>query len=352
MERQQDCCVLYERSRTNTIETAIAWRRSGSELCVHGLCPIRRWDGGVMHRKMILVPAIIASYNRYMNSVDKMDQLRSVAPIRRTEKSLHMSMFTWILDLSVHNAFSLFQHMRSSDIRKRTSFQQFKRRVMEHLVLESQLKPSTRPKTSPRKRFASAAFGAGATALSMIQGRQGSRTKTTSMAHIAASQQSPHGAPPAALSAQLTTAPDSSDNRPRPPASASTPLSTQTPPRTELAVDSPPRSSGIGVAAGSTPQNSTCSDQFPHILLEKEGVRLRCFLCSSQGKDVRVKSACIACGKGFHINCHAFSHNVSLFEDRPEIVQAVPEGNKRAMKKARKKRPRITPTLDNISLRD
>ncbi len=47
-----------------------------------------------------------------------------------------------------------------------------------------------------------------------------------------------------------------------------------------------------------------------HVLLEtKKKARLHCYLCSAQNTELRVSQACAACGKGFHINCHAVFHN-------------------------------------------
>jgi hypothetical protein len=43
-----------------------------------------------------------------MNAVDRFDQLRSTNPIRRREKRLSVSIFTWILDVSIHNAYVLY----------------------------------------------------------------------------------------------------------------------------------------------------------------------------------------------------------------------------------------------------
>ena len=78
-------------------------------LCVRGLGAIRRWTGTeILHRSTFQVPAPIVAYNQYMNSVDRMDQRRAVNPTRRREKRLHMSIFTYLLDLAVHNAYAIY----------------------------------------------------------------------------------------------------------------------------------------------------------------------------------------------------------------------------------------------------
>ena len=92
------------------------------------MCEIERWLGNeVIRRSQITVPAIVAAYNIFMNSVDRMDQLRAAAPCRRKETRLNMSLFTWVLDLSVHNAYSVFSHLRTEDHTiENIPFQEFK----------------------------------------------------------------------------------------------------------------------------------------------------------------------------------------------------------------------------------
>ena len=59
---------------------------------VHDLGIIQRWTGGEnMHRTNIRTPAVIIAYNNFMNSVDRLDHLRSSNPTRRREKRLCMS---------------------------------------------------------------------------------------------------------------------------------------------------------------------------------------------------------------------------------------------------------------------
>ena len=51
---------------------------------VHGLVNVARWTGSeVMHRTLFPVPAVVAAYNCYMNSVDRMDQIQASAPTKR-----------------------------------------------------------------------------------------------------------------------------------------------------------------------------------------------------------------------------------------------------------------------------
>eukprot|EP00171_Calliarthron_tuberculosum_P002448 IDg2448t1 len=57
--------------------------------CVHGLSNVRMDWEEVFHRSVIQVPAVISAYNIFMNSVDRMDQLRIQSRIaeRLTDES-------------------------------------------------------------------------------------------------------------------------------------------------------------------------------------------------------------------------------------------------------------------------
>lgn len=71
-----------------------------------------RWtEESVAGKTYFNVPAIIVAYNIFMNAVDVMDQLRANNMTRRREKRLSMSMFGFVVDLAVHNAFAVQQQL-------------------------------------------------------------------------------------------------------------------------------------------------------------------------------------------------------------------------------------------------
>ena len=73
---------------------------------VHGVVDIERWTGGeTVGRSRIKCPAIIVSYQFFMNGVDRVDQLRSTNPIKRKEQKIHMTLWTYCLDLCIHQAY-------------------------------------------------------------------------------------------------------------------------------------------------------------------------------------------------------------------------------------------------------
>lgn len=68
-----------------------------------------------------------------MNGVDRVDQLRYTNPTRRKEMRLSMSLFTWLLDLSIINSFALMKHIQKKPKAPQT-LREFKRRVCESLA--------------------------------------------------------------------------------------------------------------------------------------------------------------------------------------------------------------------------
>lgn len=84
---------------------------------LHGLVPIRRWSGyRMLHRTIFHVPALICAYNTYMIGVGHMDQIRSSVSTRCRERRLQMTLLTWVLYLSIHNAFVFYNSLRKFDV--------------------------------------------------------------------------------------------------------------------------------------------------------------------------------------------------------------------------------------------
>ncbi|OWZ13352.1 LOW QUALITY PROTEIN: hypothetical protein PHMEG_00013340 [Phytophthora megakarya] len=81
-----------------------------AQICCNGMGFLQRWTGTeVFRHSNVCAPAIVCAYNKYMNAVDRFDQLRSTNPTRRRGLRLQMSIFTWLLDVAIHNAFSMYQ---------------------------------------------------------------------------------------------------------------------------------------------------------------------------------------------------------------------------------------------------
>ena len=69
-----------------------------SIFAIRGTVEIERWLGCEnIGRSRIACPAIIASYQLFMNGVDRVDQIRSTNPTKRVEKRIHMSLWTYVL---------------------------------------------------------------------------------------------------------------------------------------------------------------------------------------------------------------------------------------------------------------
>ncbi|POM69273.1 LOW QUALITY PROTEIN: Hypothetical protein PHPALM_14459 [Phytophthora palmivora] len=99
--------------------------------CCHCLYPIQHWtEDCMLHRKTFMAPTVIAVYNRFMNGVDRVDQLRSTNPNRRREKRLDMTIFTWPLDTALINAYALLKRMGEQV----PTLREFKRKIADTLT--------------------------------------------------------------------------------------------------------------------------------------------------------------------------------------------------------------------------
>jgi len=105
---------------------------------VHGLAKISRWTGNEkMHHNDFLVAAPFVAYNMFMNGVNRMDQYQSALATQRKEKRLHMTIFTFLMDLGISQAFPV--HQKIADERNEPAqhnFFEFKRKVCESLIWE------------------------------------------------------------------------------------------------------------------------------------------------------------------------------------------------------------------------
>jgi hypothetical protein len=103
--------------------------------CVHGLTKLSHWTGTeVLNRSDFFVAAPIVGYNMFMNGVDHMDQYRSTLPMQRKELQLYMTIFTFLLDLAVSQAYAIHQKCSEHDRASCTTFFNFKQKVCELLV--------------------------------------------------------------------------------------------------------------------------------------------------------------------------------------------------------------------------
>lgn len=95
-----------------------------------------------LNRTTVEVPGIVAAYNNFMNSVDRMDQLRAGPPTKRREKRVNMSLITWIIDISVNNGFALYNElMKSEPTIERLTLDRVKLSVIDAFVLKGRNVP-------------------------------------------------------------------------------------------------------------------------------------------------------------------------------------------------------------------
>ncbi len=99
--------------------------------CIHGPAKTSRWKGtDMLYHTDFFVPAPIVAYNMFMNGVDCMDQLRATLAKKHKEKCLHMTIFTFLLDLAVMQAYSINQNIKK-DMGEKISFFHLKHKICE-----------------------------------------------------------------------------------------------------------------------------------------------------------------------------------------------------------------------------
>jgi len=103
--------------------------------CVGGLAKVSRWTGTeVLHRTDFWVAAPIVAYNMFMNGVDRMDQYRATLATQRKEQRVHMTLFTYILDLCVTQAYAIYRKMCQTRRVATDSYFNFKRSICSTLI--------------------------------------------------------------------------------------------------------------------------------------------------------------------------------------------------------------------------
>lgn len=124
--------TFYTNDLAETPTVPVQGSTEESIRCVHCLAELHRWTGNeCIHRTIFHVPAIVVAYNLFMNGVDRFDQLRSTNACVRKESKVTMTLFTFLLDASIQNAFTVRNVMHPE---KKTTLREFKRVVAQQLV--------------------------------------------------------------------------------------------------------------------------------------------------------------------------------------------------------------------------
>jgi len=216
--------------------------------CVHGLAKISRWTGTEnLNRTDFFVAAPIVAYNMFMNGVDRMDQYRSTLATQRKERRLQMTIFTYLLDLAIGQAFALCQKMASQEGHSSPSYFSFKHKICDYLVdplLSSRRVGPGRPRsiTSPNDA-SSAAVSTTSSAINddVIFGRNGG-------------------------------------------------------------------SQTIEQTMGVIDEAHMLVENLPRRVDPTQPQDIDCYLCRQMGKELKTSYSCVNCGKGFHVNCFTAYH--------------------------------------------
>lgn len=92
-------------------------------------------------RQTFLVPAPIVVCNKFMNLVDKADQLRAMNPIQQKEAKVSKTILFWGIDICIQNAYWTWCAI-SPDVKKESGegvrkmdLREFKRQLLHHFVV-------------------------------------------------------------------------------------------------------------------------------------------------------------------------------------------------------------------------
>ena len=100
------------------------------------------------------MPSVIGKYNKCMGGVDKMDSIIGMYPCKLKVKRWHMNIFWHTIDLTMGNAWLLYQHenKRINRRNKCMSQFQFKRNVAESWMAQNADPNSRRRRSNPGGR--------------------------------------------------------------------------------------------------------------------------------------------------------------------------------------------------------
>lgn len=252
----------------------MTWKDKRAVDCVHGLAPMKRWLGDeVAMRTTLMAPAVVVAYNKYMNSVDRFDQLRATLKGVRKEKRVSSSIFAFIVDAAVQNAFSVNKLLRGED----------DKRTLSEYKLDMALEMMQ----------ASGITAQAETAVDVDEDEDMDEVV------IAANVQGRHGGRRVRGNANVANVADGT---------------TTTTLETKKLID------GLG-----------CYNATDHLLVELKDTKAgncssgRCFMCSLvSGQDAsKSKYGCIACAKPFHVNCFAVYHSNKFEQQHRDAVTIV-----------------------------
>ena len=86
-----------------------------------------------MHQRFLL-PSFIVAYNHLMNGVDTYDQVRGTNSCLRKENRVSTSIFDFVLDSEIQNAYSIYNILFSTPNNQLMKFRKFKRTISIQIV--------------------------------------------------------------------------------------------------------------------------------------------------------------------------------------------------------------------------
>lgn len=113
----------YENSISKTDGILVTKWVDNSVVCTatneHGVNPVtsvRRYSQKEKKHIMVNRPALLAEYNKYMGGTDRMDQNVGQYRIQIRNRKWYWSLFTWLIDISIHNSWCLYRKSNNTYI--------------------------------------------------------------------------------------------------------------------------------------------------------------------------------------------------------------------------------------------
>lgn len=132
----EDSKLFLVRWKDNSVVTTASTNHAAQPTSV-----VNRWDGKKKQRVPVTCPRAIKFYNATMGGTDRQDQNISLYRISMKGKKFYFPIVTWMIDVSVHNAWRLAVKSGGKHSENQLEF----RRAVAQALLQTHGTPMSRP---------------------------------------------------------------------------------------------------------------------------------------------------------------------------------------------------------------